>query len=236
MTQTDLKENSKITISEWSLSFFGNPHYLLGKVGCSRPSYSHHQDVGVQVWFGEQDGSASRPRASKSGRDCKTFCETAKLHREFAIHTLPSGEEGWWKIQVKRDGGKFCFSEWQICSNNQMIPVHAACIFPDPPILVPLVCCGWSCQSLAVVAVSFCTSGVDITSHDPRKQLVFSKEVPLAVLACSPSFSWLAFVHALYDWTTGMQDNGTEWMKFRVVPRFCFFLTSFNRSGNRKGF
>ena len=27
------------------------------------------------------------------------------------------------------------------------------------------------------------------------------------------------FLHAQYDWTTGVPDNGNEWRKFRVVPR-----------------
>ena len=27
------------------------------------------------------------------------------------------------------------------------------------------------------------------------------------------------FLHAQYDWTTGVPDNGNDWRKFRVVPR-----------------
>ena len=44
----------------------------------------------------------------------------------------------------------------------------------------------------------------------------------------------------LYDWTTGVPDNGNEWRKFRTVPRLYplrpLFCTSFNRGGNRSGF
>ena len=28
-----------------------------------------------------------------------------------------------------------------------------------------------------------------------------------------------AIVHAQYDWTTGVPDNGNDWRKFRAVPR-----------------
>ena len=48
-------------------------------------------------------------------------------------------------------------------------------------------------------------------------------------------------VHAQYDWTTGVPDNGNEWRKFPAlylartlrIPLFC---TLFNKGGNRKAF
>ena len=49
-------------------------------------------------------------------------------------------------------------------------------------------------------------------------------------------------VHAQYDWTTGMPDNGNEWRKFRVVPRLCPFAsplvlyTFITGGGNRMAF
>ena len=41
---------------------------------------------------------------------------------------------------------------------------------------------------------------------------------PTSSLRDSKSVS-LDEVHAQYDWTTGVLDNGHEWRKFRVVPR-----------------
>ena len=48
-------------------------------------------------------------------------------------------------------------------------------------------------------------------------------------------------LHAQYDWTTGVLDNGNEWRKFRAVPRSyplrsLIFCTLFNRGGNRRAF
>ena len=34
----------------------------------------------------------------------------------------------------------------------------------------------------------------------------------------APEGHW-AIIHARYDWTTGVPDNGNEWRKFRAVPR-----------------
>ena len=53
-----------------------------------------------------------------------------------------------------------------------------------------------------------------------------------------------AKIHAQYDWTTGVPDNGNEWRKFRAVPRFKslvplaspLFSTSSTRGGNRSAF
>ena len=48
------------------------------------------------------------------------------------------------------------------------------------------------------------------------------------------------FLHAQYDWTTGVSDNGNDWRKFRVVPRSHPFrplvLYFVNRGGNRRVF
>ena len=41
-----------------------------------------------------------------------------------------------------------------------------------------------------------------------------------------PFFSCSEMIHAQYDWTTGVPDNGNDWRKFRAVPRSfpCFVL------------
>ena len=49
-----------------------------------------------------------------------------------------------------------------------------------------------------------------------------------------------SLLHAQYDWTTGVPDNGNEWRKFRAVPRLyplCSLVcTLFNKGGNRRAF
>ena len=48
------------------------------------------------------------------------------------------------------------------------------------------------------------------------------------------------FIHAQYDWTTGVLDNGNEWRKFRAVPRLyplrSLVCTLFNKGGGRGAF
>ena len=48
------------------------------------------------------------------------------------------------------------------------------------------------------------------------------------------------FLHAQYDWTTGVLDNGKEWRKFRAVPRLyplrSLSCTLFNKGGSRGAF
>ena len=47
-------------------------------------------------------------------------------------------------------------------------------------------------------------------------------------------------VHAQYDWTTGVPDNGNEWRKFRAVPRpyplRSLVCTLFTKGGSREAF
>ena len=47
-------------------------------------------------------------------------------------------------------------------------------------------------------------------------------------------------IHAQYDWTTGVLDNGNEWRKFRAVPRLyplrSVVCTLFNKGGSRRVF
>ena len=53
-------------------------------------------------------------------------------------------------------------------------------------------------------------------------------------------FSVSNYVHAQYDWTTRVPDNGNEWRKFPVVPRLTscvpLFCSSFHLGGNRRAF
>ena len=47
-------------------------------------------------------------------------------------------------------------------------------------------------------------------------------------------------IHALYDWTTGVPDNGNDWRKFRAVPRSYplrpLNFSLFNKGGSRRAF
>ena len=48
------------------------------------------------------------------------------------------------------------------------------------------------------------------------------------------------FLHARYDWTTGVLDNGNERRKLRAVPRLyplrSLVCTLFNKGGSRGAF
>ena len=52
---------------------------------------------------------------------------------------------------------------------------------------------------------------------------------------------WIPLIiHAQYDWTTGVLDNGNEWRKFHAAPRLyplrSLVCTLFNKGGSRGAF
>ena len=77
-------------------------------------------------------------------------------------------------------------------------------------------------------------------------QLAFSSEkicklaTPSVAEICRKPCDLCSKIHAQYDWTTRVPDNGNEWRKFRAVPRLyplhSLVCTLFNKGGSRRAF